>query len=190
MIKALYSPLILASASPRSKDLLAQIGIIPDQIIPADIDETPHKNELPKDYVMRVALEKAQKVATKRPDAVILSADTVVARGRSILPKAEDENTARACLQRLSGRRHRVLTAFAIIRPDQSISHKLVSTTVQFCRLSEQDIEDYIASGEWDGKAGGYAIQGIAQSFIKQINGSYSSVVGLPLAEVKRALTY
>lgn len=180
---------ILASASPRRKDLLAQINVVPDSIIPADIDETPRKDEQPRSYVMRVAREKAHAIAGQHPDAIILAADTVVAMGRRILPKAEDEATARDCLAKLSGRRHRVMTAFAMHRPNHPLIHKCVTTTVKFNRLSQADIDSYIQSGEWDGKAGGYAIQGIAQSFIPFINGSYSNVVGLPLAEIAIALT-
>lgn len=183
-------PLILASSSPRRKDLLVQIGIYPNLIVPADIDETPHKGELPAPYVKRMAQEKAEKIAKLHPDAIILAADTIVVTGRSILPKAEDEATARDCLKRLSGRRHRTMTAFAIIRPDTSMVLKCVETTVKFARLSETEIDTYIASDEWRGKAGGYAIQGSAQSFIERINGSFTTVVGLPLAEVKRSLNY
>ncbi len=179
-----HAAFILASASPRRLALLASVGIAPDHVIPADLDETPHKGELPRDYVQRVAREKAQAVAITCPHARILAADTVVAVGRRILPKAEDDATARDCLRLLSGRRHRVFTAVCMLLPDGSPREKLVETVVQFARLTPSMIDDYIATGEWDGKAGGYAIQGAAQAFIPFIRGSYSNVVGLPLAEV------
>jgi len=177
-------PLILASASPRRLMLLEQIGVLPNLVVPAEIDETPHKAETPHDSTARVAREKAEQVALTYPDALILAADTVVACGRRILPKAEDEATARQCLTLLSGRRHRVLTAIALTYQG-SASTRLVTTMVRFRRLSASDIAGYLATGEWEGKAGGYAIQGAAQAFIPAINGSYSSVVGLPLAEVQ-----
>ncbi len=174
--------LILASASPRRLQLLAQIGIVPSQVVPADTDETPHKNELPAVYAQRIANEKAAIVAALHPDATILAADTVVALGRRILPKAEDEKTALKCLKFLSGRRHRVYTAICVKNSGAS-RHKLVMTHVQFRKLSTLQVEAYIASREWQGKAGGYGIQGLAAAFIPRINGSYSNVVGLPLAE-------
>jgi septum formation protein len=176
--------LILASASPRRLALLAQIGIAPTAVLPADIDETPLKGELPDAYVQRIARQKAVTVATQKPEALVLAADTVVACGRRILPKAEDERTARKCLELLSGRRHRVITAVALAQGDK-MREKSVMTVVRFKRLSTQEIDAYIASNEWHGKAGGYAIQGLAAAFIPSINGSYSNVVGLPLAEVK-----
>lgn len=179
--------IILASASPRRRALLEQIGMAPHAIVPADIDETPHKGELPKAYVERVAREKAEAVAQRHPNDRVLAADTIVACGRRILPKAEDETTARNCLAILSGRRHRVLTAFSLLSPQQT-THACVTTMVQFRRLTADDIDWYVATGEWDGKAGGYAIQGAAQAFITRINGSYSSVVGLPLKEVQAVL--
>ena len=179
--------LILASSSPRRLELLAQIGIFPSAVIPADIDETPLKDELPQIYAKRIALEKAKVVADKNPDKIVLAADTVVYCGRKILPKAEDEATARKCLATLSGRRHNVITAFAITYND-NIKVRAVITQVRFKRLSFQEIEKYIASNEWYGKAGGYAIQGLASSFIPAINGSYPNVVGLPLCEVKVTL--
>ena len=184
----IHTPLILASASPRRKDLLASIGIIPASIIPADIDETPRKDEQPRVYVQRIAQEKAQHIASSHKEAFVLGADTVVACGRRILPKAEDEATARKCLKLLSGRRHRVYTAIAIVTPQGKLLSKTVMTQVSFLKLDTKAIESYIKSGEWHGKAGGYAIQGSAQSFIPSINGSYSSVVGLPLAETKQLL--
>lgn len=183
-----HLPLILASSSPRRKDLLASIGLIPSRIIAADIDETPHKGELPRPYVQRVAYEKALAVAPSHPNAFTLAADTVVACGRRILPKAENEAQARECLTLLSGRRHTVLTAFAIYEGKQKRAAKCVTSSVQFKRLNAQDINWYIATGEWEGKAGGYAIQGAAQALISQMNGSHSAIVGLPLCEVRNAL--
>lgn len=174
-------PLILASASPRRLELLEQIGIVPDETIPAEIDETPHKNELPKDYVVRMAHEKF--AATKHDGATVLAADTVVACGRRILGKPQDESEARAFLMLLSGRRHRVYTAVCV-----NGRTKTVMTTVKFKRLNQIDIDGYIKSGEWQGKAGGYAIQGKAAAFVPWINGSYSAVVGLPLSEVQSLL--
>jgi len=176
--------LILASASPRRLDLLAQIGIIPDAVIPADIDETPFKAERPKSHAERLAREKAAKVRENQSDALILAADTVVACGIRILPKAEDETTARQCLSMLSGRRHKVISGISLIVPCGKQYTKSVTTTVIFKRLSAHDIDYYINSGEWHGKAGGYAIQGCGARFIRNIAGSYSNVVGLPLFEV------
>lgn len=175
--------LILASASPRRKMLLAQAGFTPDKIVAPEIDETPKKNELPAAYARRMAQEKAAQVSKQYPNDVVLAADTVVACGRRILPKAEDEKTARACLKLLSGRRHRVYTAVAI-----AAKTIVVTTQVRFRRLSTHDIERYLESKEWQGKAGGYAIQGLAEAFIPWISGSYSSVVGLPIAETSTML--
>jgi septum formation protein len=180
-------PFILASASPRRLALLAQIGIVPARVEPADIDETPHKTELPEAYATRMAREKAKAVAARIPDMAVLAADTVVCCGRRILPKAEDEATAGKCLELLSGRKHRVITAVALIK-DGKLREKSVMTMVRFRRLLKEEIDGYIASGEWQGKAGGYAIQGLAAAFIPSINGSYSNVVGLPLAEVRAML--
>lgn len=179
---------ILASASPRRLQLLAQSGIKPDHIIPADIDETPLKAELPSHYALRIAQEKALVVSGKHPEAVVLAADTVVATGRRILPKADDEKTARACLTLLSGKRHRVYTALCISQ-GKKIKQHVEMTQVKFKRLSAKDIDAYIASGEWQGKAGGYAIQGLAEIFIPWINGSYSNVVGLPVEKTCTMLT-
>lgn len=181
-------PLILASASPRRLQLLASIGIAPDEVIPADIDETPRINELPKAYVLRVAQEKAQKIAMLHPQARILAADTVVVCRRQILPKAEDATTARRCLDMLSGRRHRVMTAVAFYVPHARLRVRCNETVVTFSRLSENEKQRYVESGEWEGKAGGYAIQGSAQAFIPAINGSVSNVIGLPLHVVKHWL--
>lgn len=179
--------LILASASPRRLALLASIGITPDQVIAANIDETPQKNELPHLYAKRVASAKAEHIATLHPDAVVLAADTVVACGKRILPKAEDEKSARHCLTLLSGKRHRVTTS-VVLHYAGKPHVQTEMTVVQFVRLSESDIAHYLASHEWDGKAGGYAIQGLAEAFIKRINGSYSNVVGLPLETTRRML--
>lgn len=181
--------LILASASPRRLDLLKQVGITPDHVIPADIDETPLRAELPRDYALRVATNKALAVvALGHKDSYILSADTVVACGRRILPKAETEIQARACLTLLSGRRHRVINGMALALPDGAIKTRVTETTVQFKSLSEAEINAYIAGGEWRGKAGGYAIQGRAAAFVPFIRGSYSTVVGLSLYDTMQML--
>ena len=182
--------LILASASPRRKSLLAQIGITPDHVTPADIDETPLKAELPRDYVTRLARSKAQAVAAMHHDSIILAADTTVACGRRILEKPRDEAHARQFLELLSGRAHRVYTAIAVSNAAGEIRSKTVMTRVHFKRLTEQDIDAYITSGEWRGVAGGYAIQGMAEQFIPQIQGSFSSVVGLPLYETSMLLEW
>ncbi|MES2984493.1 MAG: Maf family protein [Pseudomonadota bacterium] len=182
------SPLILASASPRRVQLLALLGIAPSAIIPADIDETPLSGELPLAYAIRIACGKARKVAAGQTGTAILSADTVVALGRRILPKAEDEATARQCLALLSGRRHRVITCVCVIDAAGKQRHKAVTTTVKFSQLTTPMVEAYIQSDEWRGKAGGYAIQGRAAAFIPFISGSHSNVVGLPLHETARLL--
>ncbi len=179
---------VLASQSPRRLVLLAQIGVVPDKIIPANIDETPGKAELPLVYAARMARDKAHAVRAYEPAAHILAADTVVTCGARILPQAGDSSTARQCLERLSGRRHRVLSAVHLIAPDGKARARLCSTTVSFKRLSLTEIEDYLASGEWQGKAGGYAVQGKAAAFIKALAGSYSGVVGLPLYETAALL--
>ncbi|MGF1500277.1 MAG: Maf family protein [Paracoccaceae bacterium] len=184
--------LVLASASPRRRDLLAQIGVIPDRIIPAEIDETPAKGELPRRYVERMAAEKAAAVAARQaaegaPAAFLLAADTVVAAGRRILGKPEDAAEARAMLALLSGRSHRVTTAVCLLHP-HGRSARLVETRVKMKRLSEPETDAYLRSGEWRGKAGGYAIQGIAGAFVPEIHGSYTAVVGLPLAETAALL--
>lgn len=176
------NPLILASASPRRLQLLANIGVTPDQVIPANIDESSLKAEKPHLYAARIAKIKAAHVASQYPDAIILAADTVVACGARILPKAEDAQTARQYLQLLSGKRHRVYTSVVVQKNTRMLS-KTVMTVVQFSRLTPKQIEEYVASGEWEGKAGGYAIQGLAQRFIPRINGSPSNVIGLPLKE-------
>lgn len=181
--------LILASASPRRRDLLARIGVMPDAIIPADIDETPQKGEIPRLYVARMALEKALKVALSHRDAYILSGDTVVAAGRRILPKAETIDEAQHCLKLLSGRRHRVYSAITLITPNGKVTSKLSENIVQFKTLHPDEIAAYIAGDEWRGKAGGYAIQGSAEAMIRWMSGSYSAVMGLPLFETKALLT-
>ena len=178
--------LVLASASPRRLDLLARIGVVPDAVIPAEIDETPRPRELPGHYAARMAAEKAAAIAA--PDALILAADTVVAVGRRILPKAESDAEARAALGLLSGRRHRVYSAVTLIDLAGVARHRLSLTLVTFKRLSEADLESYIASGEWRGKAGAYAIQGIGAFAVARIEGSYANVVGLPACEVIVAL--
>ncbi len=175
--------LVLASASPRRLALLRQAGVAPDAVVPADLDEAPRPRELPADYARRMARDKAAAVALEHPAAYLLAADTVVALGRRILPKAEDAATARDCLRRLSGRRHRVLGAVVVVAPGGRRAERLVTTTVTFKRLTAAEIAAYLASGEWRGKAGGYAIQGRAAAFIPRINGSYPNVVGLPLVE-------
>ena len=177
--------LILASASPRRRELIARLGVTPDAVAPADIDETPHKGELPRDYAQRMAREKASALSA---DGHVLAGDTVVAAGRRILPKAEDEATARQCLAILSGRRHRVLSAIALKSPDGTLRERLSETIVRFKRLSEDEVNSYLASGEWEGKAGGYAIQGAAEGLIAWIQGSHSGVVGLPLFETRALL--
>lgn len=180
--------LILASASPRRLDLLAQIGLTPDRVLPADIDETPLKTELPRDYALRMATTKAQAVMPQAQEAFILSADTVVACGRRILPKAETPEQARTCLTLLSGRRHRVINGIALVDPAGAMKTRVTETVVQFKRLSEPEIAAYIAGGEWQGKAGGYAIQGRAAVFVSFIAGSYSTVVGLSLYDTQSLL--
>lgn len=180
--------LILASASPRRLDLLRQAGIEPDHVVPADIDETPLKAETPDKHALRLAVGKARAVESIHPGAFILAADTVVGCGRRILPKAEDETTAARCLELISGRRHRVLGGIALIAPDGRMATRLIESTVIFKRLSQAEIKAYLASGEWHGKAGGYAIQGRAAAYIRFMSGSYSNVVGLSLYDVHQML--
>lgn len=182
------APLVLASASPRRLELLRQIGLVPDEIDPANIDETPRRGELPRAQAMRLAEEKARAVMPRHPGAYILAADTVVACGRRILPKTEDEASARACLELLSGRRHRVHGAVVLVSPDGRLARRWGDSQVAFKRLSETEIAHYLRSGEWHGKAGGYAIQGRAAALIRWIRGSYSNVVGLPLFETAQLL--
>lgn len=184
------SKLILASASPRRLDLLKQAGIAPTDVIPADIDETIIKGELPRNHALRLACEKAETIAKSKEftDTYILAADTVVACGRRILPKAEERKQAQACLSQLSGRRHKVYGGLCIIGPHGQVSSRVCTTEVQFKKLSDQELKIYLDSGEWEGKAGGYAIQGMADIFVKSIKGSYSNVVGLSLYDTMKIL--
>ena len=188
-----FPPLILASASPRRKDLLAVLYIAPDEICPADIDESVQAGELPRSYGQRVAREKAQKIHSDRlaagqPPAIILAADTVVGVGRRILPKTETKEEARMCLNLMSGRAHRVYTAVAIIDAAGQLREKCVETRLKMKRLSQDELSFYLKSEEWNGKAGGYGIQGYAGAFITHLSGSYSNVVGLPIAETRNLL--
>lgn len=180
-----HVPLVLASASPRRLELLRQIGLVPDRVVPADIDETPLAKETPRLTALRLARAKAQAARTGAPDAYVLAADTVVAVGRRILPKVETPEEARACLALLSGRAHRVLTAVAVVAPDGRSAARLSETRVHFKRLTRAETDAYLAGGEWRGKAGGYAIQGAAGSFVMALQGSYTGVVGLPLYETR-----
>jgi len=178
------APLILASASPRRRDLLAQIGIVPDHIAAADLDESPLKDETPARLALRLAVSKAQAVAAVTP-GYVLAADTVVCVGRRVLDKAGSETDVAACLKLLSGRGHRVYTGVALVSPAGKLSSRLVETRLTFKRLSTADIAAYLASGEGIGKAGGYAIQGLAGAYVTQLVGSYTGVMGLPLYETK-----
>jgi septum formation protein len=178
--------LVLASASPRRLDLLARVGIVPDRVVATDIDETPRPRETPRPHAQRLARAKAEAAAA--PDALVLAADTVVGVGRRILPKAETETQARDCLALLSGRRHRVTTAVVLALPDGRRLSRTVETIVTFQRLTEQQLAAYLAGGEWRGKAGGYAIQGAAEAFVRFLSGSHSNVVGLPLFETAQLL--
>lgn len=175
--------LILASASPRRLNLLRQIGVVPTEVCPADIDETSLKGENPSDYALRMAETKARTVAASHSGSFVLAADTVVACGRRILPKAETLEQASACIDMLSGRRHTVYGGICLIASDGKVSVRLVKTTVIFSRLHAADKQKYLDGGEWRGKAGGYAIQGQAALFVREIIGSYSNVVGLGLYE-------
>ncbi len=178
--------LILASASPRRLELLGRLGLVPDEIVHADIDETPRKAELPTLYAARMAAEKA--AAVSRPGDVLVAADTVVAAGRRILPKTETEDEARASLHLLSGRRHRVHSAVTVIDRDGKARHRLSTSIVAFKPLSDDEIAAYLDSGEWQGKAGGYAIQGRAEALVRMLQGSHSGVMGLPLFETRALL--
>ncbi|WP_333587389.1 Maf family protein [Phenylobacterium sp.] len=175
--------LILASASPRRLDLLAQVGVRPDHVTASDIDEAELKGETPRRLAVRLAQAKAAAVAQAHPDAFVLAADTVVALGRRVLPKAEDAATVADCLAMLSGRSHRVLTAVAVAAPSGRAAQRLVETRLVFKRLTPDEIDDYVQSGEGLGKAGGYGIQGRAGGFVRELQGSYPAVVGLPLYE-------
>lgn len=183
-----HAPLILASASPRRLDLLKQIGIIPTQVVPADIDETPLKSELPRVLALRLAREKASALPAF-DGHFVLAADTVVAVGRRILPKAENEADVAYCLDLMSGRSHTVFTGLALRLPDQSVRSRVVGTRVRFKKLTSSEINSYILSGEGIGKAGGYGIQGLADSFVMGINGSYSNIVGLSLYDIRAMLS-
>ena len=177
--------LLLASASPRRRELLAQIGIVPDRIFAADLDEAPRRDETPRLLALRLAHAKALAAPN---DIHVLAADTVVAAGRRVLPKAETAEQARACLTLLSGRRHRVITAVVLRLPDGVRRERVVESVVGFARLTDAQTEAYLAGGEWQGKAGGYAVQGSAASFVRFVSGSYSNVVGLPLFETAQLL--
>lgn len=180
--------LVLASASPRRLELLRQIGVTPDAVDPAELDESPHDDETPRRHALRLAVEKAALVGARHPDAVVLAADTVVAAGRRILPKAETVKEVRDCLTLLSGRAHRVWTGVAVRAPDGRAMSRLVETRVTFKRLSNPEIDAYLESGEGQGKAGGYGVQGLAGAFVIQLQGSYPAVVGLPLYETLNLL--
>lgn len=187
----MYFPLILASASPNRLELLSKIGIVPDEIIPADIDETEGDRELPHMVARRLAYAKALKVTESVERGYIIGADTVAAVGRRILPKALDDESVRFCLNMLSGRRHKLYTAVTIIKKSHGellYRHKLVQTILKFKRLDQEEINTYIKSGEGLNKAGGYSIQGLAQAYIEYISGSFSNVVGLPLCEFRNML--
>jgi nucleoside triphosphate pyrophosphatase len=179
---------ILASRSPRRIELLKQINIVPDAVIPSDVEEIPLKNELPRAYVKRLAMEKAQFVAKGNSESLVMGADTVVACGRRIIEKAEDEYEARCYLKLLSGRRHRVISGICLVTPDKGIMTKVVESVVQFKRLTANEINAYLELGQWHDKAGAYSIQGAAAGFVSFISGSYSNVVGLPLYETRQLL--
>lgn len=180
--------LVLASGSPRRIELLARIGVTPDQVLPADIDETPRKAELPRLLAIRLAADKALASAAIVPGALILAADTVVGIGRRILGKPTDEAEAAEFLRLLSGRRHRVMTAVSLIEPGGRRTARLSTTTLAFQRLTQAQIEDHVASGEWRGVAGGYQIQKRAEMYVRFLSGSHSNVVGLPLFETAQLL--
>ena len=180
--------LVLASASPRRLDLLAQVGLSPDLVAPAEIDETPLPNETPRRLALRLAEAKAAKVSAQHGAAYVLAADTVVAVGRRVLPKAETGDEVRDCLRLLSGRAHKVLTGVAVRAPDGRTASRLVETRLHMKRLTADEVADYVASGEGLGKAGGYGIQGRAGGFVIALEGSYPAVVGLPLYETLNLL--
>ena len=182
--------LILASASPRRRELLARLGVTPLRIAAADIDETPRPGELPRPHAARLARGKAAALSAEAAaeGAHVLAGDTVVAVGRRILPKAEDIDTAAACLRLLSGRRHRVFSAIALLAPDGTLRERISETQLRFKPLTEQEIAAYVASGEWHGKAGGYGIQGRAEALVAWMAGSHSGVIGLPLFETRALL--
>ncbi len=174
-------PLVLASSSVNRLNLLHKIGIFPSCIDPANIDETPYNKELPRLHALRLGIEKAQHVASRHPHKFVLAADTVVSIGRRILPKADTPDTARACLEKISGRRHTVFTGIGLITPSNQLISRVIKTSILFKRLSSHEITWYISTNEWNGKAGGYSIQGSSEVFIQRINGNYSNVIGLPL---------
>ncbi len=177
--------LTLASASPRRRELLARLGVAPDAVTPADIDETPRKAELPRAYALRMGEEKATAVPVP---GFVLAGDTVVAVGRRILPKTETEAEARACLELMRGRRHTVFSSVVLRAPDGTLRRRVSENTVRFKPLASEEIAAYLATGEWHGKAGGYAIQGAAEGLIQWIKGSHSSIMGLPLFETRALL--
>jgi len=179
------APLVLASASPRRLELLRQIGVVPDRVEPADVDETPLKKETPRLLALRLARSKARAGAAAAPGCWVLGSDTVVAVGLRLREKAADEAEARRFLELLSGRNHKVLTAVALVAPDGREAAKLAEARVAFKRLSSAEIDAYVESGEWKGKAGGYGIQGVAGGFVTGIVGSYTAIVGLPLYETR-----
>lgn len=180
--------LILASASPARLKLMEQAGFPPDKVLPADVDETPLKSERPEDYVLRVARKKADAIAALHPDAYIVAADTVACIGRNIIGKARDADHAREIIRNFSGRRHRVHTGLCVIAPGGRSRTRRVTTVVKFAFLSDQELDTYIASGEWQGKAGAFGIQGRGGSFIEWVNGSVSNVIGLPLTDARNLL--
>lgn len=186
----MHTPLVLASASPRRSALLAQIGVTPDRIVSPDIDETPARDESPRALAQRLSRQKARAAVpiVAGSNGFVLAADTVVGLGRRILPKADTRDDAGRCLRLLSGRRHRVITSVALLAPDGAMAERVVDTVVAFARLTEPQIAAYLDSGEWHGKAGGYAIQGRAAGFVRFLSGSYSGVVGLPLFETTQLL--
>ncbi|MES2445357.1 MAG: Maf family protein [Pseudomonadota bacterium] len=179
--------LVLASTSPRRLDLLARIGVVPDRVAAPDVDETPHKAELPRAYVLRIAIDKAHAVP-RAPDEIVLAGDTTIAVGRRILGKPEDEADLRRMLALLSGRRHHCLSAVCLIGLDGKARTRLSDTVVAFKRLTDAEVDGYVASGEGMGKAGGYAIQGRAEGFVRFLSGSHSGVVGLPVFETRALL--
>ncbi len=181
-------PLVLASASPRRLDLLAQIGLTPERVLPADIDETPRPDETPRRLALRLAAAKAEAAAAKAPDTYVLAADTVVAQGRRLLGKPADAAEARSWLELMSGRGHRVFTGVAVIAPSGRTAMRLAEARVRFKRLTTAEIDAYLACGEWQGKAGAYAIQGRAGGFVIEVQGSYSAIIGLPLYETRMLL--
>ncbi len=183
-----HAPLILASASPRRVELLARIGITPTHIIPAELDESERPKELPRDVALRLAQDKALKIRETHTDSFILAADSVVACGRRTLPKGETEQDAHHCLTLLSGRSHRIYGGICVITPEGVLRTRCIETRVKFKRLSIQEIEHYVASGEWTGKAGAYGVQGYAEAFIKSIHGSHSNIVGLSLYDTMNLL--